>query len=166
MSFIRKVITLNIYILTSIEQPYSIIESKWPWHNFRKQSPPPSSQLHARPPFGHLNQSSPIFVTSVYKWASQFGFILTVWWRKIQSKIEGDNRLWNNNAAVIACLFQLIEIKNSHIAVLFAGSTHKCSVPKYSCYSRVLPYSHLNSWARADTARSWQIWTSHHSFTY
>ena len=46
------------------------------------------------------------------------------------------------------------EIKNSHIPVLFGGSTHKCSVPKYSCYSRVLSYSHLNSGARADKAES------------
>ena len=75
--YIGKVIKWNIYILTSIEQPYSIIESKWSWHNFRERSPPPSSQLHARPPFGHPNQSCPIFVTSIYKWASQFRFILT-----------------------------------------------------------------------------------------
>ena len=46
------------------------------------------------------------------------------------------------------------EIKNSHIPVLFGGSTHKCSVPKYSCYSRVLSYSHLNSGARVDKAES------------
>ena len=112
----KKAIKLNIYSWTSIEQLYSIIESRWPRNNFIKRSPPSSSQLHAQPPFGHPNKGSPIFANLVYKrassaWYTLFGFILTVWWRKLQSKIKGDNWLWTSNAAFVACLFQLIETK-------------------------------------------------------
>ena len=67
-----------------------------------------------RPHFGcPLNKSSLIVATSIKRpsstWYTQFGLMSRIWWRKIQSEIEDDNRLWISN---VPCICSYVSAKD------------------------------------------------------